>query len=93
MNLEKIELIASIVVMCYLIIEAFKIIFKKKHHKYIPIIAGVLGGVLSVIMFILYKETFSTKNIFEVISLGIISGLASTGTNQILKQLLKEKGE
>lgn len=87
-NLEE---LATIVVLCYLIAESYKLIFKKKHHKYIPIVVGLFGGMLSVLIFLIYKETFNTNNIFEVFAIGIISGLASTGTNQILKQILRKE--
>ena len=81
--------LTSIIVICYLIAEGYKVVFKKKHHKYIPIVVGVVGGMLSVLIYLLYKDSFMTTNIIEVIAIGILSGLASVGANQIIKQLIK----
>ena len=84
---SQVELLV-IVILCYFIAEGYKIIFKKKYYKYIPIVVGIVGGLIAVLMKVLYKDVFSTSNIFEIISFGILSGLASTGTNELIKQIL-----
>ena len=83
--------IPSITVICYLIAELFKvIIFKDENkYKYVPIIVGFVGGGLGVILNLLTPFT----DIFTSIMIGIISGLASTGANQIIKQFKKGYGE
>lgn len=90
MTMDSLKELTSIIVLCYLIAEGYKVIFKKKYHKYIPVIVGSVGGILSILIFLIYKETFGTDNIFNVIAIGIVSGLASTGTNQAVKQLIKQ---
>ena len=86
---EKLQVtLLVIVILCYFIAEGYKIIFKKKYYKYIPIVVGIVGGLIAVLMKVLYKDVFSTSNIFEIISFGILSGLASTGTNELIKQIL-----
>lgn len=89
MIFEQIEEMVSIVVFCYLIAESYKLLFKKKYHKYIPIVVGVVGAIVSLVIFLTYKDSFNTENIFEVIAIGIVSGLASTGTNQFIKKIKK----
>lgn len=83
-------IIPSITVISYLVGEIFKVIIlkKKRKYKYIPIIVGITGGVLGLINEILYPVF---NNYMESIMIGIISGLASTGANQLIKQIKGEK--
>jgi ABC-type thiamin/hydroxymethylpyrimidine transport system permease subunit len=80
-------------VISYLIGQIFKVIIlkKKSKYKYIPIIVGITGGILGLVNEILYPVF---NNYLESIMIGIISGLASTGANQIIKQMKEgEKNE
>ena len=85
-------IIPSITVISYLVGEIFKVIIlkKKSKYKYIPIIVGITGGVLGLINEILYPVF---NNYMESIMIGIISGLASTGANQLIKQMKEGKKE
>ena len=58
-----------------------------------PVTVGILGGTLGALIFIYYPTYIMVNTIFEAMALGVISGLASTGSNQILKQLLKGKNK
>ena len=82
-------IIPSITVICYLFAELFKVIIlkNKNKYKYVPIIVGFIGGVLGLTMNVLYPFT----DIFTSIMIGIISGLASTGANQLIKQIKGDK--
>ena len=54
----------------------------------IPIIVGVAGGVLGIVgMFVI--PGYPANNILDAIAVGIVSGMASTGVNQIYKQIKK----
>lgn len=83
--------IPCFVVICYLFAELLKAITRKNEtvKRTIPGVAGLLGGLLGFLTFRFYPEFIGVKNIFEAIAIGIISGLASTGSNQIIKQILK----
>ena len=83
-------IIPSITVICYLVAEFFKIVIlkKKSKYKYVPIIVGFTGGVLGLIMNILNPYT----DILTSMMIGILSGLASTGANQVIKQIIKKEG-
>ncbi len=81
--------IPAIVVISYMITETFKMFINK---KYLPIIAGISGGVLGVLSFVLQIDIMPATDIISALAIGIISGLAATGSNQILKQIKKEKG-
>ena len=58
--------------------------------KWIPVIVGVVGGVLGVVGMYTMPE-FPAQDILNALAVGIASGLASTGANQIVKQLTQEE--
>lgn len=78
--------IAAIVVICYLIGEAIKVTVIDT--KYIPVIVGVCGALLGILAFYTMPE-LEINNIMDATASGIVSGLASTGVNQVYKQLQK----
>lgn len=86
--------IPIIVLCCYIIGEIFKSIFKNKQgtYKLIPIVMAIIGGLLGVIIYLTNPEIIlNAENIWTALGIGIVSGLSSTGTNQIIKQILKYK--
>lgn len=85
------EELGSIVIICYVVGEIFKGIMKKKTkvYKIIPMIVGIIGGILGLVMY--QVGILKATNIFDSIGIGIISGLGSTGSHEIIKQIIKEK--
>lgn len=83
MEFDMIQVIA-ITVICYLIGMIAKA--SPIEDKWIPCIVGVLGGVLGVVGMYLMPD-FPAKDILNAIAIGIVSGLAATGVNQLGKQL------
>lgn len=58
-------------------------------NKWIPIICGLCGGGLGIVgMFIM--PDFPVSDYISAFAVGIVSGLAAVGINQIGKQLNKE---
>ena len=80
--------IPTIMVISYLITEIFKLFIKK---KYLPVVAGASCLILGIISFYLVPELIGNTNLLTSIAIGIVSGLAATGSNQILKQIRKEE--
>ena len=83
-----------IVLCCYIVGEIYKVIFKKntKTYKLIPILVACVGGVFGIIIFYTAPEIlFNVKNLYDALTIGIISGFASTGANQIIKQNIQRK--
>lgn len=76
--------VAAIVVICYLLAAGLKA--TSLDNKWLPVICGVCGGVLGYVAMAIMPE-FPAKDILTAIAIGIVSGLAATGTNQIIKQL------
>ena len=77
-------------VISYLITEIFKTFINK---KYLPIVAGISGGVLGILSFLLQIDSMPATDIMSALAIGITSGLAATGTNQIIKQLKGKEDE
>lgn len=84
MEIMGITGIAAITVICYLAAECIKA--TPLDSKWLPVICGVLGGVLgAAAMFIM--PDYPAADYITAVAVGIVSGLAATGINQIGKQL------
>ena len=79
--------VAAITVICYLIGEVVKV--SPLDSKFIPVIVGVFGGILGVVAFLTGMPDFPAGDVLTAIAVGIVSGLAATGANQVIKQLKK----
>lgn len=88
MDFTQVSTVVAIVVITYLIGYAAKQIPKVK-DSYIPVIVGVAGGILGVLGMYVIPE-FPANDILNAIAVGIVSGLSSTGVNQICKQVGKD---
>ena len=83
MNFDVIQFVA-ITVICYAVGLFLKA--SKLEDKWIPCIMGGLGGVLGVVgMYVV--PNFPAEDFLNAIAIGIVSGLAATGADQIYKQL------
>lgn len=89
MDFTTVGTVTAIVAICYLIGLAVKAIPNIK-DELIPVIVGACGGALGVAGLYLIPE-FPASDILNAIAIGIASGLASTGANQIYKQLTKDE--
>ena len=78
--------VAAITVICYLIGTAAKAI-KGLDNKWIPIICGAVGLVVGVAAFYLSMPDFPADDPITAAAVGIASGIAATGVNQVYKQL------
>ena len=86
---EMLTQVTPIVVCCYLIGMLLKI--TPLNNKFIPAIVGLVGGILGAITYFVAPEIIATTDIISAVAIGIVSGLASTGVNQIGKQLTKKE--
>lgn len=87
MDITVVPTAISIVVITYLVGIIVKSI-SSIDDKFIPSIVGIVGGALGIIgMYVI--PNFPADNIMSAIAVGIVSGLASTGVNQIYKQVKK----
>ena len=84
-----------IVILCYILGEIYKIIFKNKKETYklIPLLVSLFGGILGILIYFTAPEILNVDNIYLALEIGVISGSSATGTNQIIKQIFKNKEE
>lgn len=85
MDISSMTTVIAIVVICYLVGLAAKTIPAVKDN-YIPVIVGAFGGILGVLGMYVIPD-FPAQDILNAIAVGIVSGLSSTGINQVYKQL------
>lgn len=81
--------VLAIVVITYLVGLGCKQIPKIK-DELIPVIVGIVGGILGVVGMYAMPD-FPAGDILNAIAIGIVSGLASTGVNQVYKQIKGDK--
>ena len=81
--------VAAITVICYLVAEAIKA--TKLDNKWLPVISGTVGAVFGVLGYMAMPD-FPANDYITALAVGIVSGLAATGANQIYKQLSKGGG-
>ena len=77
--------VVGITVIAYLVGMGWKAV-DSLNDKYIPVVCGVIGGALGVIAMMTMAD-FPAKDVINALAIGIVSGLASTGANQVGKQL------
>lgn len=88
MDLTQVSTVVAIVVITYLIGLGAKAIPQIKDN-FIPIIVGIAGGILGVVGMYVIPD-FPATDVLNAIAVGIVSGLSSTGVNQIYKQVKKD---
>lgn len=84
MDFTGIASVTAITVICWLIGEVFSNL--PIENKWIPSIVGGFGMLLGVVGWLVMPE-FPADNILTAFAVGIVSGLASTGADQIWKQI------
>ena len=79
--------VAAITVICYLVGLVVKAT-PWNNDKYIPIACGLVGGVLGLAGLYLGLPDFPAADPLTAVAVGIVSGLAATGVNQAVKQIV-----
>ena len=77
--------VAAITVLCYLIGQIVKA--TGLDNKWIPCIAGVVGAILGAVALAVGMPDFPATDYITAVAVGVVSGLAATGINQVAKQL------
>ena len=79
--------VAAIGVIAWLVGEAVKL--SPIENRWIPVICGVCGAALGVAGMYTMPD-FPARDVMSAAAVGIVSGLAATGADQIGKQMKKE---
>ena len=77
--------VVGITVIAYLVGMGWKAT-EALNDKYIPVVCGFIGAILGIVAMYTMPD-FPAKDILNAVAVGIVSGLASTGANQVGKQL------
>ena len=86
MEIMGITSVAAITVICYVL--ALVIKATTLDNKWLPAICGLLGGALGVAAMYIMPD-YPAGDMITAVAIGIVSGLAATGVNQVFKQLGK----
>lgn len=82
MDFAGVASVVGITVICYLVGMVAKA--TALDNKWIPVVVGIAGAVLGVAgMYVI--QDFPAADIINALAVGIVSGLASTGADQIKK--------
>ena len=76
--------VAGITVICWLAGEIVKA--TSIDNKWIPCIVGIIGGLLGIAGLYIIPD-YPAQEIVTAVAVGIVSGMAATGVDQIGKQL------
>ena len=85
--------ITIIVIICYLIGVFLKFFLKRKKefYKLIPVTVGLAGAFIGYILYYFdSKFILNVDNIWNALEVGFVSGLSSTGTNELIKKLIRK---
>lgn len=77
--------VAGITAICYLV--GFGLKASPVDNKWIPLCAGICGGILGVVGFVTKMPDFPATDLITSVAVGIVSGLSATGVDQINKQI------
>ena len=78
--------VAAITVICYLVGLVVKA-SPWSGNQYIPIACGLVGGLLGLVGLYAGLPDFPASDPLTACAVGIVSGLAATGANQVVKQM------
>lgn len=78
--------VAAITIVAYLIGEGVKL--SPLDNRWIPLICGLCGGALGIAGMYLMAD-FPAGDLLSALAVGIASGLAATGMNELATQLKK----
>lgn len=81
--------VAAITVICYLAGLGAKLL-PAINDRAIPVICGLVGAFFGLLWFFMGWADYPATDPITAAAVGIVSGLAATGINQVYKQLTKE---
>ena len=84
--IPQISTVLGVTVICYLV--GLGVDLSPLDNKWIPLIVGIAGGALGALGMTMIPD-YPAGNLIDAIAVGIASGLAATGMDQLVSQLAK----
>lgn len=84
-----VAMVGAITVICFLFGQAVKA--SGLDNKWIPVICGAVGGFCGLAGLYIPMSDFPAQDPLTALAVGIVSGLAATGFNQVYKQFTNSK--
>ena len=84
-------LIPSITILCYMIAQGYKAFMPIYNYKHIPAICMLAGFVIGITSYLFIPGYIPAGNVITAAAIGVVSGAAATGVNQVIKQYKKVK--
>lgn len=83
--------VPGIVLIVYLLAEGYKWLINgsERWMRLLPVVCGLAGGILGLVCFFALPGFIGADNALTAAAIGITSGFAATGANQVFKQLAK----
>lgn len=82
--------VPAIVIIAYFVGFFFKtVVTTNAVNKYIPVICPSVGMVLGIIAYFFTPNIMPAEDPISAAAIGIVSGLAATGVNQMIRQFTK----
>lgn len=91
MEFSDFAAVPAIVVLVYLAAYLIKLIPGETVNRMLPALCGVLGLILGIVCYFTLPGFIPAENWLTAAAVGIVSGFAATGVNQIYKQASKGK--
>lgn len=88
MDIGTMGSVVGITVICYL--AATAVWATPLDRKWLPVICGGFGGLLGILGFFTMTD-YPAGDVLSAVAVGIVSGLAATGSHQVYKQVVASK--
>lgn len=90
-SIATIPAVASAVYGIIELLKKFVFCKNEKFRKFIPLVAALLGAIITLIVFLVSPDLIPAASWLSSILVGLASGLSAVGVNQIKKQAEKEE--
>lgn len=90
-SIATIPAVASAVYGIIELLKKFVFCENEKFRKLIPLVAALLGAIITLVVFLVSPDLIPATSWFSSILIGLASGLSAVGVNQIKKQSEKKE--
>lgn len=78
--------VPAITIIIMLLAQLYKSFVPEPQWKHIPVLCGLWGMILGIVAYVFIPGFVPAENVMVAAAIGIVSGFAATGVNQVYKQ-------